>query len=136
MLRYDDIPKDLVKILGEGHSARINTMVTSIIESSTGKNEISMQADIYEATMALRNFLNDNVYYNPVAKHEETRAKDLLRKLYEYFVKHPDQMPHEYLIDESESIERRVCDYIAGMTDRYAINLFEELFVPKVWNVN
>ncbi|MBE6654419.1 MAG: deoxyguanosinetriphosphate triphosphohydrolase [Ruminococcaceae bacterium] len=136
VLRYDDIPGELLDILGKDHSARINTMVTSVIESSTGKNEISMKNDIYEATMALRRFLNDNVYYNPVAKHEETRAKDLLRKLYEYFVTHPEEMPPEYLIDESESIERRVCDYISGMTDRYAINLFEELFVPKVWNVN
>ncbi len=136
VLKYEDIPKELTEILGDTHSCRINTMVSSVIESSTGINDIKMEKTVYEATMALRRFLNERVYYNPVAKHEEKRAKDLLRKLYEYFVKHPDEMPPEYLFDESESIERRVCDYISGMTDRYAINLFEELFVPKVWNVN
>lgn len=136
VLKYEDIPKELVGILGDTHSTRINTMVSSVIHSSTGVNDIVMEKEVYEATMSLRRFLNERVYYNPVAKHEEKRAKDLLRKLYEYFVKHPDEMPSEYLFDESESIERRVCDYISGMTDRYAINLFEELFVPKVWNVN
>lgn len=136
VLTYDDIPRELVKILGDTHSARINTMVESVIKASAGVNDIFMEPEVYEATMALRSFLNERVYYNPVAKHEEKRAKDLLRKLYEYFVKHPEEMPPEYLLYESESIERCVCDYISGMTDRYAIHLFEELFVPKVWNVN
>lgn len=136
VLRLEDIPEELTDILGKGHSERINNMVTSVIKASGGKNDIQMEADVYEATMALRDFLTERVYVNPVAKREEKRAKDLLRKLYEYFVRHPDAMPMEYLRDESESAERRVCDYISGMTDRYAIKLFEDLFVPKEWNVN
>ena len=136
VLSADDIPKEFSELLGNTHSERINTMVTSVIRSSEGKNDITMDDEIFRATMALRDFMSERVYYNPVAKHEEARAKDLLRRLYEYFVKNPDSMPREYLIDESESVERRVCDYISGMTDRYAINLFENLFVPKVWNVN
>lgn len=136
VLSADDIPKEFSEILGNTHSERINTMVTSVIRSSEGKNDITMDDEILRATMALRDFMSERVYYNPVAKHEEARAKDLLRRLYEYFVKNPDSMPREYLIDESETVERRVCDYISGMTDRYAINLFENLFVPKVWNVN
>lgn len=136
VLSADDIPKEFSELLGNTHSERINTMVTSVIRSSEGKNDITMDDEIFSATMALRDFMSERVYYNPVAKHEESRAKDLLRRLYEYFVKNPDSMPREYLIDESESVERRVCDYISGMTDRYAINLFENLFVPKVWNVN
>ena len=136
VLSADDIPKEFSELLGNTHSERINTMVTSVIRSSEGKNDITMDDEIFSATMALRDFMSERVYYNPVAKREEARAKDLLRRLYEYFVKNPDSMPREYLIDESESVERRVCDYISGMTDRYAINLFENLFVPKVWNVN
>ncbi len=136
VLSADDIPKELSEVLGDNHSTRINTMVSSVIRASTGVNDILMEPDIYRATMELRAFMNDNVYYNPVAKHEETRAKDLLSRLYEYFVKNPEKMPREYLKDGEDSVERRVCDYISGMTDRYAINLFENLFVPKVWNVN
>ena len=136
VLSADDIPKEFSELLGNTHSERINTMVTSVIRSSEGKNDITMDDEIFRATMALRDFMSERVYYNPVAKHEEARAIDLLRRLYENLVKNPDSMPREYLIDESESVERRVCDYISGMTDRYAINLFENLFVPKVWNVN
>lgn len=136
VLRHSDIPRELTDVLGGTNSERINTMVTSVITASTGKNEIAMEAHIYEATMALRDFLMENVYTNPVAKREEKRAMDLLFKLYEYFVKHPEAMPAEYLRDGEDSTERRVCDYISGMTDRYAIKLFEELFVPKEWNVN
>ncbi|MBQ8447935.1 MAG: deoxyguanosinetriphosphate triphosphohydrolase [Clostridia bacterium] len=136
VLSHGDIPKELTEVLGKTNSERINTMVTSVITASTGKNEVAMEAHVYEATMALRDFLMENVYTNPVAKREEKRAMDLLFKLYEYFVKHPEAMPAEYLRDGEDSTERRVCDYISGMTDRYAIKLFEDLFVPKEWNVN
>ena len=136
VLRHEDIPRELTDVLGKTNSERINTMVTSVIAASAGKNDIAMESEIYRATMALRDFLMENVYTNPVAKREEKRAMDLLRKLYEYFVKHPEAMPAEYLREGEDSTERRVCDYISGMTDRYAIKLFEDLFVPKEWNVN
>lgn len=136
VLRPCDIPKPLSDVLGKTHSERIDTMVTSVITASTGKNDITMEDEVYAATMALRDFMMESVYTNPVAKREEKRAMDLLRKLYEHFVKHPETMPAEYLRDGEDSTERRVCDYISGMTDRYAIKLFEELFVPKEWNVN
>ncbi len=83
--------------------------------------------------MDLREFLFERVYRNPEAKGEEGRAMDMLKRLYEYFVQNPEAMPAEYNIDESDTVERRVCDYICGMTDRYAINTFERIFVPKVW---
>jgi dGTPase len=88
--------------------------------------------------MELRAFLFENVYYNPEAKGEEIRAKDMLRRMYEYLVKNPDKIPREErrIYGEKDSVERGVCDYIAGMTDRYAINAFENLFIPKVWKVN
>ncbi|MCQ2436113.1 MAG: deoxyguanosinetriphosphate triphosphohydrolase [Clostridia bacterium] len=129
----DDIPRELRTVLGESHSRRIATMVSSVISSSLGKNEIVMDDEVNDATMKLREFLNERVYHNSTAKSEEERAKQLLMMLYEYFVKHPDELPAEYAENEEDSVERRVCDYIAGMTDRFAITTFERLFVPKVW---
>ena len=134
ILAPDDIPSHLRDVLGQTHSERIATMVVSTINSSTGKNEISMEPEIYKAMMELRDFLTERVYKNPVAKGEEVRAKSMLKQMYEYFVKNPDKLPEEYRNDESESVERHVCDYIAGMTDRFAINLFEDLFIPKIWS--
>ena len=92
-----------------------------------------MPEEISVAMNELRDFLFDNVYHNPEAKGEEGRAIDMLIRLYEYFVKHPESLPWEYNLREEDSVERRVCDYISGMTDRYAIATFERLFIPKVW---
>ena len=133
ILRKEDLPKKLTDILGDTHSARIGTLVNSLITESTGKNEIIMDETIHSAMLELREFLFERVYRNPEAKGEEGRAMDMLKRLYEYFVENPEAMPAEYNIDESDTVERRVCDYICGMTDRYAINTFERIFVPKVW---
>ncbi len=138
ILKKEDIPRELCEILGFTHSERIGTLVNDIIFASSGKNDIIMTDEIYDAMMQLRAFLFERVYRNPEAKSEEGRAKDMLRQMYEYFVKNPEKMPvDEYSIcDTGEPVERRVCDYIAGMTDRYAINIFETLFIPKVWKMN
>jgi putative dGTPase len=138
ILKQSDIPADLCEILGFTHSERIGTLVNDIIYASTGKNDIMMTDEVYDAMMRLRSFLFERVYRNPEAKSEEVRAKDMLRQMYAYFVAHPEKMPDdEYKTSDSdEPVERRVCDYIAGMTDRYAINVFESLFIPKVWKVN
>ena len=129
-----DIPKSLRDILGEGHSERINTMVLSIIRESTGKPVIRMEDEIQAAADSLREFLFANVYRNPVAKSEEVKAQEMLIRLFEFFVKHPDRMPSLYRNNcEFESVERCVCDFIAGMTDRYAIEVYSGLHIPKVW---
>lgn len=134
ILSVEDIPKELRDVLGTGHSERINTMVTAVIKASENKNEIKMLPEIGEATDKLRTFLFQNVYLNPMAKGEETKAMELLGSLFEYFVKHPEKMPSLYVANlETESVERCVCDYISGMTDRYAIELYNELFIPRVW---
>jgi dGTPase len=134
ILTIDDIPKELRMVLGEKHSVRINTMVTSIIEASEGKNEIKMTPEVQEATDKLRAFLFENVYLNPVAKSEEVKAQSMLTELFEYFVKHPEKMPELYTRNlEAEGVRRCVCDYISGMTDRYAIELYNELFIPRMW---
>ncbi len=134
ILSEADIPKSLRDILGEGHSERINTMVLSIIRECTGKPVIRMESEIQAAADSLREFLFENVYRNPVAKSEEVKAQEMLIRLFEFFVKHPDRMPLLYRRNcESESVERCVCDFIAGMTDRYAIEVYSGLHIPKVW---
>ncbi len=137
VLSIDDIPKELVKTLGKGHSERINNMVSSVIFESTNKNYIKMTDEIGQATKELRAFLFDNVYHNKIAKGEENKAIEMLSILYEYFVKHPNEMPPIYQKNlESEGVERCVCDFVSGMTDRYAIDLFRELYVPAMWRRN
>ena len=134
ILTSEDIPAALMNVLGHNSSERINTMVMSVIEASRDKPVISMTPEIKEATDELRRFLFKNVYYNPVAKSEEKKAKALLIQLYEYYVAHPDSLPELYRRGvESEGVERCAADFVAGMTDRYAIETYKELFVPEVW---
>lgn len=134
VLKREDIPKEITDVVGQDHSERINNMVTSIIETSYDKPFIMMSEEVGQATNALRDFLFENVYLNPVAKSEDAKARDMLIKLFEYYVKHPEKMPVSYCKNlEREGIERCVCDFLSGMTDRYAIETYNELFVPKVW---
>ena len=130
VIREEDIPSHLRKLLGSGHGARIDRMVRSVIDASIDRPEIRMEDDINEATGELRDFMFRNVYLNPIAKKEEEKAKLMLADLYGYFVKNPEKLPAEYGSGE-ESIERRVCDYIAGMTDRYAIRLYTNIHIPE-----
>ncbi len=134
VLKQEDIPSELRAVLGERHSERINKMVLSVITSSTGKPSITMTEEIQQATDALRRFMFERVYEDKTAKREDAKAKALLISLYEYFCKNPEKMPREYYINvENEGVERCSCDYVAGMTDRYAIELYNELYVPQVW---
>jgi dGTPase len=134
VLKVSDLPADCVKTLGKTKSARITAMVTSIIKN--GAETIAMEAHIKTAHDKLRTFLYANVYENPVAKAEEKKAISLIETLFEYYMKHPGEMTAEYLhIADKKGTERAVTDYISGMTDRYAMDMFESLFVPKVWAV-
>ena len=109
-------------------------MVSSVIEASRALDDIRMEDEIGRATNGLRDFLFERVYLNPKAQREEAKARLLLEHLYEYFCKNPDKMPEFYYHNtESEPVGRCVCDYISGMTDRYAIDLYKELFIPKEW---
>ena len=134
-----DVPKELCDILGHSHGARIDTMVRSVIEASentfkNGNPDIVMEDEISKATDSLRDFMFENVYFNPVAKGEESKACDMIESMYHYFVKNPDKISEEYKKYLSDySVPRVVCDYIAGMTDRYAVSVYENIFVPKVW---
>lgn len=134
VLKSDDIPAGLRYRLGETHSRRIDTMVRGVIAASTDE-DIRMEENLWKDTLDLRAFLFKSVYYNPVAKGEESRAEAMLLTLYEYFSENPDQMPSEFRLTVlEEGIPRAVADYISGMTDRYAISLYKDLFIPKVWS--
>jgi len=134
ILTVEAIPLKLRAILGDTHSKRINTMVTAVIDASRDKPYISMTPEIGKAMDELRTFLFESVYRNPIAKSEEGRAREMLIRLFEYYSEHPEKMPKHYTINiQNEGVARCVCDFISGMTDRYAIETFQTLFVPKVW---
>lgn len=136
ILQPEDIPADLRKVLGETHGQRINKMVSSVIRASTDVPEIRMEPEVLDATERLRKFLFESVYTNPIAKGEEGRARGVIAALFGYFTEHPDRMPDLYReIGEEEGAPRGACDYISCMTDRYAIETYKELFVPKFWRV-
>lgn len=134
VLKETDIPQDIRETLGQNKSQRINKLVLSAVNNS--KNDIILGEDCADAFATLHSFMFERVYTNPVCKGEETRAIEMIKWLYEYFLMNPDEMPSEYkTIREKEGVERAACDYIAGMTDRYAVHTFEELFVPRSWVV-
>ena len=134
ILSLSDIPSDVLKLLGKTHSERINTLVSSVVTASAGKPPIAMTEEVEAAFDRLRTFMHENVYTNPVAKAEEDKAMALLERLYEYYLAHPEEMPGLYVGNiERDGVARCVCDYISGMSDRYAIETYRELFIPKVW---
>jgi len=138
IITENDLPLSAITILGRFHSQRINTMVCDIIDYSWGASgyntidnpTIGMNPQILEATNNLREFLFDRVYNLRSAQEEAEKAREVVRLLYKYFTGHEDQMPSEYRF-YSDEIERRVVDYIAGMTDQYALRLAEELALTK-----
>ena len=136
ILTAEDIPRDIAAILGENQRDRINTLVCDMIFSSREAGSICMTPEIQKALADLRSFMFARVYHNPVAKGEESKAKDMLQMLFRFYVDHPEQLPADFQPQLSfDGLGRTVCDYIAGMTDNYAIEKFNEIFVPSGWNV-
>lgn len=133
ILCEEDIPKALRDVLGEHYSERINTMVLDLILTS-GDEEIKMSDEVGDAMLELRKFMFEHVYRNPIAKGEEGKAKEMLKMLYFHYAEHPDALPddQQYLV-ERFGAERAAADYISGMTDNYAVERFNELFVPGEW---
>ena len=135
-----DLPASATDLLGHSHSARINTMVCDIIKQSwavTGNGNITspaiiMSAPVLETTNTLRQFLFEHIYSLPFAQEEVAKAKQIVRRLYEHFVKHEDKLPPEYRLSSNE-VEQRVVDYIAGMTDQYAQRMAQELGLKLDW---
>ena len=131
-----DIPLDISQVLGFDHSGRINTLVGDVIRASQGKDKICQSEACGSAMARLRAFMFEAVYHNPIAKGEESKAQDMIARLFEYYQKDPDKLPPDYQdIRMREGVDRAVCDYIAGMTDKYAVEKYCEAYVPMAWSV-
>jgi len=137
ILSPEDLPAEPISILGERHNRRIDTMIKDVIEESMDKPFITMSPEVNEATVALRRFMFGKVYVGSSAKAQENKAKVMLKLLFEFFLENPGEMPGEFsIIAEREGAERSVCDYIAGMTDSFALAKFREFFMPSSWPLN
>lgn len=137
LLREEDIPEEYTRILGTSTRIRLDTMVHNVITNSMDCPSIQMSPEVAEAMAGLRRFLFVNVYQNPEAKKEEEKAVNMIAKLYEYYMNHMELLPGQFLEmlkEQGIPEEQTVCDYIAGMTDNYAVKKFEEFFVPESWN--
>lgn len=134
ILTPDDVPAEIRKVLGNTSKERINCAITSVYETSAGKNFVKMDDEVEKASEQLRSFMFKNVYVAGTAKREEEKAERMLTALYEHFIKNTDALPQTYIaLLEKYSKEQIVCDYLSSMTDRYAVYMFNEIFVPKGW---
>jgi dGTPase len=136
ILREEDLPKDAVAVLGASNAQRINTMVTDAVRQTlaAGLTEVRMSEPVLQATLALRSFLFEAVYENPRATSEFEKAAGILGGLWEKVRERPEQFLDQATI-EAEGLDAAARDFLAGMTDRYAVGLFEDLFVPRSWSV-
>ena len=136
IIRIEDIPKEYLEYLGQRHSQRISTLVTDLIVHSEGKDKIVMSDESLHYMNALRKFMFENVYHSKRVKQDEEldKIRNMIFFLYDYFLENPDKLPKERLdMVEEWGLEEVVKDQIAGMSDRYAVNMFSEIFIPKGW---
>ena len=134
ILSEGDLPWMVKTTLGRNKSERITTLINSIITNSD--SDIMMDSEIKGAYDELMEFMFATVYIDPKAKGEEGKAKDMIRRLYEHFIKNPQMLPGEYkIIMEQEGVSRAVCDYLSGMSDRYCVSVFTDIFMPKSWGM-
>ena len=138
LLSEDILPKEVIKVLGDTHSKRIETLVTDVVSNTTEalKNnefDIVFSKEVWEAMTELRRFMFKNVYLGDILKVERNKAKFVLENLIEYYYKHSEELPEIYQkVAKEEGLKRAVADYISGMSDDYCLNIFNNIFVPKV----
>lgn len=134
LLSNDILPKSCIEAIGATHGERINTLVLDILQTSSGKNHVEMSGEISSEFEKLRQFLFDNLYHDSAAKAEEGKAEGVIERLYYHYLKHVSELPPEFTkyIDE-DGPDRIAADYIACMTDRYAVRDYTRLFVPADW---
>ena len=134
VLHPEDIPWDITYILGRDKTQRMTKLITSLIENSS--EDIMMDSEVMKAYIQLREFMFEAVYLNSKSKPEEGKSMDIVKKLFEYFITNPNKLPSSYFdIANVDGKERAVCDYVSGMSDRYAIKTFENIFIPKSWSI-
>ena len=135
ILTEADVPEEVRRACGTRSSERINAMITDLIRNSA-EGEIRMSEPMAEVYDIFHNFMYDAVYHNPLAKSEESKVKGILGGIYDHYLKCPEALPPEYqAIAHADGLERAVGDYVAGMTDTYALTLYSDLFIPAAWSV-
>ena len=135
ILKPTDVPREIGEIVGYTPRERLNKFIHDIVTQSKGTNDVRMSEEVERAMRDLRSFMFDKVYSNPIAKGEEEKAVSLVKTLYEYYMNHTYELP-KFFVElglRGEPREQVVCDYISSMTDRFAISLYNELYVPKFW---
>lgn len=135
LIQLKDLPQEALRILGKSHSQRIDTMVRDMIIESENKNEIKRGKKVYKATQQLRQFLFENIYFGSLAKKEEDKAKRLIKLLFDFYKEKPERLPKEFLEGTNDNVEQIIIDYIAGMSDRYAIKIGKDIYIPEPWFV-
>ncbi|MDE7084865.1 MAG: deoxyguanosinetriphosphate triphosphohydrolase [Clostridia bacterium] len=134
ILKLEDVPADIRKTLGSTSRERINTAINSVYKNSAGKSEVELDSEVLEASDALRKFMFERVYLTRFARGEEQKAERMISALYGYFTANVDQLPPTYVgLTEKYTKEQAVCDYLSSMTDRYAVYVFNKIFVPRGW---
>ena len=132
VIEQAELPAAPLVVLGATHSSRINTLVTDLVGRSADGPEIGLSDDVFRALDALREFLFDHVYLRDEARSEQDKAISMVRSLFAHYLDHPEEVPREYHRAPGD-LPTRVADYIAGMTDRYALRIYEQLFLPQRW---
>lgn len=137
VLTEEDIPLEYRKVLGYTPRERLNTLIHDIVKNSEGRNDIRMSEQVGQAMVNLRRFMFEHVYKTPSTGVEEEKAKNLVITLYKHYSSHIEELPQEFkrFIEEGEQEDRVVCDYVAGMSDRYAIEMMQRLYMPKQWKI-
>ena len=137
ILKEEDVPERIASVVGRTLGQRLDRFIHDIITTSQGKPVIAMSGEIGQAFQDLRAFMFESVYTNPLAKSEESKACSLIEVLYDHYMNHPGDLPElqKKMIDTGTPLYRAVCDYIASMTDRYAIKMFESIYIPRNWDV-
>lgn len=135
VITEQDLPHEHVEVLGNNSPERITTLVRNLVDNSAGKDEIVMSPEVEAAMLGLRSWMFKNVYLSPDAKAEEPKAKALIEALFFYYLEHIEEVPSEYRKYSNGSDVQAVIDFVAGMTDRYALKQYQELFVPKSWRI-
>lgn len=137
ILKLEDIPKDITAILGSTSRERINKMIFSIYNFSSEKNYVEMDETVKNATYALRQFLFDRIYIDSAAKVEEEKADRMIEVLFNFLYNNPQKLPPFYTeLQKNCTLKQAVCDYISSMSDRYAVYIFEQFFVPSSWRLD
>ena len=135
IVQPEDVPAIVRERVGERNSVRINSILTDIIAHS-GDGALKMSPEMQEAVDVFTDFMYQGVYYNPIAKGEERKVQNILGSIWEYYVNHIDELPAVYQsIADDEGPQRAVCDYVSGMTDSYALEVYSELFIPAAWTI-